>query len=294
MAEFGFEDHGEEKMPIAKIRGIDIKYEILGERGAWVALQPGGRRGLVGVKSLGEKIAEAGYRVLVYDRRNCGASTISFDGGNSENEIWAEDLRALLSELDAFPAYIGGSSSGCRLALLMALRHPAAVRGLLLWRVTGGAYAAQRLVHNYYTQFIELAEQGGMEAVCSSEHWSGLIASNPANRARLMALDPGRFVAIMREWRKSFEAGAEYPVIGLSPAELRSLAMPACICPGNDRVHPRLPGQIAHRLMPNAEYHEVLPEDRPDLDVALEAWQAKEGLLAALFIDFLRRQERRG
>lgn len=280
-------------MPIAKIRGVDINYEILGERGAWVALQPGGRRGLVGVKSLGEKIAEAGFRVLVYDRRNCGASAVSFDGGESENEIWAEDLHALLGEIDALPAYIGGSSSGCRLALLLALRRPAAVRGLLLWRVTGGAYAAQRLVHNYYTQYIELAEAGGMEAVCNSEHWGEVIANNPANRARLTAMEPARFIAIMRAWRNSFEAGAEYPVIGLSPAELRSLRMPACICPGNDRVHPRAPGQVAHRLMPNAEYHEVLPEDRPDLDVALEDWQAKEGLLAAIFIDFLRRQEER-
>jgi pimeloyl-ACP methyl ester carboxylesterase len=294
MAEFGFEDHGEDSMPIARIRGVDINYEILGERGAWVALQPGGRRGLVGVESLGEKIAEAGFRVLVYDRRNCGASAVSFDGGDSENEIWAEDLYALLGELDAAPAYIGGSSSGCRLALLTALRHPAAVRGLLLWRATGGAYAAQRLVHNYYTQYIALAEQGGMEAVCNSEHWAEVIAGNPANRARLLALEPARFIAIMRAWRQSFEAGAEHPVIGLSPAELRALTMPACICPGNDRVHPRLPGQVAHRLMPNAEYHEVLPEDRPDLDVALEDWQAKEGLLAAIFIDFLRRQERRG
>lgn len=281
-------------MPVARIRGVDLHYEVLGERGAWVALQPGGRRGLDGVKPLGQKIAEAGFRVLVYDRRNCGASAISFDDGEAENEIWAEDLRALLAERDASPAYIGGSSSGCRLALLMALRHPAAVRGLLLWRVTGGAYAAERLVRNYYTQYIELAETGGMEAVCASEHWSGMIAANPANRERLTALAPARFIAVMRAWRRSFEAGAEHPVIGLSPAELRALAMPACICPGNDRVHPRLPGQIAHRLMPNAEYHEVMAEDRPDLDVALEDWQAKEGLLAAIFIDFLRRQERRG
>ena len=102
-------------MPQATIRGVEINYEVLGERGAWVALQPGGRRGLEGVKSLGQKLAEAGHRVLVYDRRNCGASGISFDGGNSENEVWAEDLHALLSQLDAAPAFIGGSSSGCRL-----------------------------------------------------------------------------------------------------------------------------------------------------------------------------------
>ena len=181
-------------MPVTTIRGVEINYEVLGERGPWLALQPGGRRGLAGVKSLGEKIAEAGCRVLVYDRRNCGASGVSVDGGNSENGIWAEDLRALLSQIDALPAYIGGSSSGCRLALLLALRHPADVRGLLLWRVTGGPYAAGRLVQNYYTQFIEAAQRGGMEAVCRLEHFSEVIDKNRANHARLMAVEPQRFI----------------------------------------------------------------------------------------------------
>src|SRR5215469_11514611 len=179
-------------MQRATVRGVEINYEVLGERGPRVALQPGGRRGLVGVKSLGEKIAEAGHRVLVYDRRNCGASGVSFDGGNSENEVWAEDLHELLLALDAAPAFIGGSSSGCRLALLAALRHPADLRGLLLWRVTGGAYAAQRLVQNYYTQFIEAAERGGMEAVCRSEHFGEVIANNPANRQRLLSIEVSR------------------------------------------------------------------------------------------------------
>jgi pimeloyl-ACP methyl ester carboxylesterase len=280
-------------MPIASIRGVEINYEILGERGPWVALQPGGRRGLEGVKSLGLKIAEAGHRVLVYDRRNCGASAISFEGGDSENEVWAEDLHELLLQLDALPAFIGGSSSGCRLALLAALRHPADVRGLLLWRVTGGAFAAQRLVENYYTQFIEAVERGGIEAVCRTEHFSDLIKSNPANRERLVSMGVERFTAVMNAWRRAFNEGADHPVIGMSPAELRSMTMPACIVPGNDRTHLREAGQIAHRLMPNAEYHEVVTEDRPDLDVALEDWNAKEGVLAAIFIDFLRRVQHR-
>jgi pimeloyl-ACP methyl ester carboxylesterase len=281
-------------MPAATVRGVEINYELLGERGPWVALQPGGRRGLVGVKSLAHKIAEAGNRVLIYDRRNCGASGVSFDGGNSENEVWADDLHELLLQLDALPAFIGGSSSGCRLALLAALRHLGDLRGLLLWRVTGGPYAAQRLVQNYYTQFIEAAEKGGMEAVCRTEHFSEVIANNPANREKLLSIGVSRFIAVMREWRRSFNQGAEYPVIGISPAELRSLSIPTCVIPGNDRVHPREPGQVAHRLMPNSEYHEVLTEDRPDQDVALEDWNAKEGLLAAIFIDFLRRAQRLG
>jgi hypothetical protein len=36
-----------------------------------------------------------------------------------------------------------------------------------------------------------------------------------------------------------------------------------------------------------------MPEDRTDVDVAFEDWDAKEGLLAAIFVDFLRRQGRR-
>jgi pimeloyl-ACP methyl ester carboxylesterase len=279
-------------MPIASIRGVDINYQVLGERGPWVALQPGGRRALAGVKSLAEKIAEAGNRVLIYDRRNCGASAVSFTG-DSENEVWAEDLHALLFQCDALPAFIGGSSSGCRLALLFALRHPAATRGLLLWRVTGGRSAAERLAQNYYGQFIDMARIGGMGAVCLSEHFSEVIAANPANRALLMNMDRQEFIALMERWRQSFNDGAEHPVLGLSPAEMRAMTMPACIIPGTDRTHPRAVGQAAHRLMPNAEYHEVLTEDHPDLDAVTEAWEPKEGLLAAIFVDFIRRQQHR-
>src|SRR5260370_10325248 len=120
-------------MPIANVRGVAIDYEIVGDRGQFVGLQAGGRRAGSALRPLAAKIAEAGNRVIIYDRRNCGASSISIVG-ESENEEWAEDLHELLARLDALPAFIGGSSSGCRLAMILALRHPADLRGLLLWR----------------------------------------------------------------------------------------------------------------------------------------------------------------
>src|SRR5207237_8025287 len=168
-------------MPVATVRGVDINYEILGERGPWVALQPGGRRALAGVKSLGEKLAESGCRVLVYDRRNCGASGVSFDGGGSENEIWAEDLRALLSQLDALPAYIGGSSSGCRLALLMALRHPAGGHGLLLWRGINGASAEQGADEQGGPQLIDAVQNSDRPWACPTEDFGQVNGSSPYN-----------------------------------------------------------------------------------------------------------------
>jgi pimeloyl-ACP methyl ester carboxylesterase len=276
-------------MPVTRIRGIDINYEVLGDRGPWVALQPGGRRAGASLRPLAAKIAEAGNRVLIYDRRNCGASSIAIDG-DSENEEWAEDLHELLMKLDALPAYVGGSSSGCRLALILALRRPDDVRGLLLWRVTGGEHAAMHLANQYYTLHIDAAKLGGMAAVCAMDHWTEVINANPASRAALMAMEAQDFIARMDRWRRSFNAGAEHPVIGLSPAELHGMAMPACIVPGKDPIHPLSAGQAAHRLMPNAEYVEVVTEQAATLDEAFADWDAKEGLLAATFIDFLRRR----
>src|SRR5204863_6351697 len=106
-------------MAWANVRGANIHYEVMGDRGTWVALSPGGRRGLDGVLSLGKRIADAGYRVLLHDRRNCGESDVVIDGEDAEFEIWADDLYELLTQLDAKPAFAGGSSSGCRLALLL-------------------------------------------------------------------------------------------------------------------------------------------------------------------------------
>jgi pimeloyl-ACP methyl ester carboxylesterase len=279
-------------MPLATVRGAAIHYVVLGEKGPWVSLSPGGRRPLDAVRSLGERIADAGYRVLLHDRRNCGASDVIIDGDESEYDIWADDLHALMSELGALPAHIGGASSGCRMSILFALRHPEAVRSLLLWRVTGGRVAAEHLARQYYTDFIELAERGGMAAVCDSEHFRERIAERPQNRERLMVMDTRRFISVMSHWREYFIAGAEQPVIGASEAELRSIRVPTCIVPGNDRIHARRAGENVGRLIPGAEVHDIMPPG-PDLDeIPFAEWQRREGELAAVFLDFLKRTDR--
>jgi pimeloyl-ACP methyl ester carboxylesterase len=277
-------------MPIAQVRGVGINYEILGAHGPWMALSPGGRRALGEIKYLAEPLAAAGYRVVLHDRRNCGASDVVIDGAQSEYEIWADDLYALLSGLDALPAIIGGSSSGCRLAILFALRYPAMVRALLLWRVTGGAFAANRLAENYYGQYIAAARDGGMAAVCDTEHFRERIEVNAANRDKLMAMDPERFIAVMAHWREYFLDGAELPIIGASADDLRSIKVPTCIIPGNDKTHGLQSGQIAHDLIPNSEFYHLFTEQL-DVDLGpIEEWHAKTQEHAGILLDFLHRQ----
>lgn len=280
-------------MPIANVRGAAINYEIHGTSGPWVALSPGGRRAIEGVESLSRRIAAAGHRALVHDRRNCGASDVSIEGKESENDIWADDLHELLRQQNALPAWIGGSSSGCRMALLFALRHPQSVRGLLLWRVTGGLAAAKRLAHRYYGQYIPIAQQGGMAAVCATEEFGERIRDRPANRDRLMKMDPARFIEVMSNWNRDFLEGAEKPVIGATEAEIRSIRAPACIVPGNDLSHLKSAAENLGRLMPDAEVHPLVTKHY-DLDVAPRGeWDAREADLAAIFLGFMKRVETR-
>ena len=276
-------------MPFASVRGAHINYKVLGNDGAWVALSPGGRRDLGAVEPLAQRVAEAGHRVVIFDRRNCGASDVIIDGEDSEYEIWADDLHDLLSQLGGLPAFVGGSSSGCRTSLLFALRHPDAVRGLMLWRVTGGRFACERLAEEYYGQYISAAKRGGMAAVCEMEHWKERIDARPANRERLMKMDPERFIAVMSHWREYFVRGADLPVIGASEEELKRIRVPACIIPGNDNTHGRQTGENLGRILANAEVHVLFPKHY-DMDLSpREEWDEKTGEMAALFVDFMKR-----
>ena len=280
-------------MPIAKVHGVNINYEVLGARGPWIALSPGGRRALDIVRPLAQRMAEQGYRVLIHDRRNCGLSDIVIGGAKSEYETWADDLCELLSQHHALPAVIGGGSSGCRLSILFALAYPQEVRALLLWRITGGPFAAKRLSENYYRQYIRAAQQGGMEAVCALDHFKERIAARPANRDLLMAMHPQAFIAAMERWDEQFRDGAELPIIGASESDLNSIRVPTCIIPGNDRTHGHASAEFAHRMIAGSELYDLFPGD---LDVDLvppEDWGHKEGEMATIFADFLRRVESR-
>jgi len=276
-------------MAWAKLNGVSIHYEILGDEGPWVALSPGGRRSLESVEPVARHLADLGYRVLVHDRRNCGTSDVVIDGDNSEYEIWADDLYRLLFELGGLPAFVGGSSSGCRTALLFALRHPEAVRGLLLWRVTGGRFACERLAQEYYGQYIAAAQQGGMAAVCEMEHWKERIEARPENRDALMNMSPERFIAVMSHWREYFLAGADLPVIGATEAELRSIKVPGCIIPGNDLTHGRQTGENLGRLIEKSEVHVLFPKHYDEALSPREEWDERAGEMAALFSDFIKR-----
>jgi pimeloyl-ACP methyl ester carboxylesterase len=283
------------EMPEAVVRGVHINYEVIGNTGPWIALTPGSRRAYAELVNLSKAIAANGYRVLLHDRRNCGASDVAFDGSGSEHEVWADDLHALGQQLGALPMYVGGSSAGARLAILYALRHPNAMRGLLLWRATDGQEAVDRLAENYYGQFIKIVRAGGMQAVCESEHFSECIKARPENRERLLRTDPEAFVKVMTVWREKFLESATLPIVGATEADLRGVKAPACIIAGNDVIHTPATARKAAGLIPNSELHDDVVAKRADNDLLKDwdrkEWRDAEGRMANIFAAFLKHAE---
>jgi pimeloyl-ACP methyl ester carboxylesterase len=276
-------------MPIAKIRGANIHYACLGDKGPWVALSPGGRAAMKGVQGFAERLAAAGYRILLHDRRNCGLSDLVLTGDQSEYDIWADDLQALLTHLGIDQAIIGGNSSGCRLSVRFAVLHPQFVQALLLWRLTGGEAASRRLAQKYYGDFIDAVREGGMQAVCKNDFFVDRFTRHADERAQILQMDRDAFIASMTHWRDGFLKGIDQPIIGVTPEELNTIQVPVCIIPGNDKTHSKLNAQSVKSLLPMGELYQLI-ETETDQDVLpIGEWNKMEDEQLAIFLSFLAR-----
>ncbi len=237
-------------MPRIDLNDCDIHYELLGD-GPPLALTPGGRLGGDAVQATAELFAEH-YRVLLWDRRNTGSSSVWF-GPQPEQLVWADDLATLLHHLDLAPAYLVGASAGARVSYLTAARHPEVAAGLVVWSVSGGPYASQNLGYEYHVPFINEASRGGMQAVAQTPFFRERIEANPANRGRLLTTDPNAFVAALRSWNESYFHRVDTPVIAATRDQLRTIGCPTLVFEGNDDLHSPEAAVALHELVEGSE-----------------------------------------
>jgi pimeloyl-ACP methyl ester carboxylesterase len=273
-------------MPTASVRGVKLNYDVVGTSGPWVVLIQGGRQDMELFRPLAENVAQAGFRVLIHDRRNSGGSEIALSDQASEEETFADDAQALAQQLNALPAIACGGAGGSRHCILLTLRHPEAIKSLLLWWPSGGRPAAEELAELYYGQYLKAAQQGGMQAVLETPYYAERVQRVPANRERLLNLDPEEFIRTMQRWKDFFLHGADMPVIGVPDTVVSTITLPTCIIPGHDMIHPQAIGEQLSRTLPNAELHYLPPLERPAPPQARLEHQRR---LADTFLDFLQR-----
>lgn len=240
------------------ISGIEIDYEFYGDAGApATVITPGGRypKDTPGVPQLAQALAAGGRRVLLWDRPNCGASDISFDG-KSESDLHVTVLNQLIRKLKLGPVALLGGSAGSRVSLLAAARDPEVVSHLIIWWISGGAISLAQLAAYYCGDSATAAARGGMAAVAALPSWAEQIARNPKNREIILAQNPDAFIAKMQQWAAAYGYSDSSPVPGMTAADFARLNnMPVFVFRSgqSDLSHTRRTSEWVHELIPHSK-----------------------------------------
>ncbi|MGW0160128.1 alpha/beta fold hydrolase [Mycobacterium sp. NPDC003323] len=229
-------------MATLDINGGIVVYEILGDTGDLIVLTPGGRFGkdIPGLRPLASALVAGGYRVLLWDRPNCGGSDVQFYGA-SESHMRAETLHLLLDALDTGPCIIAGGSGGARDSMLAVMLYPEHFTRLVVWNIVGGVYGSVVLGNYYIVPSIHAVRGLGAEGLLTVPEWQDRIAANPANRQRLLGVDADEFLRVMRRWLDAFVPKAGQTIPGVPDEMFAGIDIPTLIIRGggNDWDHPK-------------------------------------------------------
>ncbi|MGW0184049.1 alpha/beta fold hydrolase [Nocardia sp. NPDC003345] len=229
-------------MPAVTVNGGKVVYEILGTTGDLIVLTPGGRysKDIPGLRPLAEALVEGGYRVLLWDRPNCGASDVQFYG-QTESHMRAETLHGLLTELGTGPVILAGGSGGARDSMLTTMLYPELVTGLVLWNIVGGVYGTFNLGAYYVLPSLQTVRGLGVAGLVRMREWRELIAENPDNEQRLRDLDADEFIKLSLRWLNAYVPKPGQTIPGVDDEMFERIQVPTLIIRGgaHDLDHPK-------------------------------------------------------
>jgi pimeloyl-ACP methyl ester carboxylesterase len=225
-----------------EINGGHVVYEILGKQGDFIVLTPGGRfsKDIPGLRPLALALVKGGYRVLLWDRPNCGKSDVQF-WGRSESHMRAETLQQLITKLDIGPCIIAGGSGGARDSMLTTMLYPELVTKLVVWNIVGGVYGSFVLGSHYLVPSILAVRGLGIKGLPSVREWRDLIEENPHNEQRILALDTDEFLKVMLRWLNAYVPKPGQTIPGVEDEMFDQIKVPTLIIRGgeNDWDHPK-------------------------------------------------------
>jgi pimeloyl-ACP methyl ester carboxylesterase len=251
-------------VPVAEFGNQEIAYEIIGEGRPWV-VTPGGRfsKDYGGVREFAQALAARGQKCLIWDRPNCGESSVNFTG-ESESVMQADTLAELLRQLDFGPTIIVGGSGGARISLLTAARNPDIAAGLGIWWISGGPFGNMSLANVYCWPSLTAVWNGTMEDVAKLETWDEVTRRNPRNIERFVAQDRQQFRDTMQRWGHAYCGCGDALVPGLSDEVAAAMTVPILVFRSgeSDMFHTRATSERVAATLPNTRLVEPPWGDR--------------------------------
>jgi 2-hydroxy-6-oxonona-2,4-dienedioate hydrolase len=253
-----------------EVNGGIVVYELIGpEDGEVVVITPGGRfsKDFGGVHELAYALAEGGKRVLLWDRPNCGKSDVQFYG-RSESHMRAETLGLMVQQLGIEQVVAVGGSGGARDSIIFTIMWPDLVRKLAVWHIVGGTYSSMLLAHVYVINELSTVRRSGIEGILelggSAGGWTDLIAANPRNRDRILAVGTEEFERVMNRWLDAFIPKPNESIPGVPDYEFDTIKCPTLVIRGGEKDydHPKRTSFEVHALIKGSRLIEPpWPED---------------------------------
>lgn len=275
-----------------EINGGIVVYEWVGpDDGEVVVITPGGRfsKDFGGIHELAYALADGGKRVLLWDRPNCGRSDIQIYG-RSESHMRAETLGLMLKKLGVDRVIAAGGSGGARDSIIFTIMWPELVRKLAVWHIVGGTYSTLVLANVYIMGELATVRRAGIEGILElggrAGGWTDLIAANPRNRDRLLAIGGEEFERVMNRWLDAFIPKPNEAIPGVPDWEFDQIDVPTLIIRGGEKDydHPKRTSFEVHALIKGSRLIEPpWPEDA--WERAGEAWAAGTGALFGPWVE---------
>src|SRR5258705_903308 len=213
----------------ALVNGTTLAYRLVGDSGTPVVFVHGS---LGDVRDWDAQIATFAqtHRVLVYSRRYHPPNAQQSDDQTYSPKLHAEDLAALLLQLDLAPAHVVASSYGAYTALVLALEHPELVRSVVLGEppimpLLNRTPQGDTLRRNYFTRVLDPARAAfaRRDSVAALRAFVDGDSGTPGRFDRVSAIARGRMLAQAFELRQEMLANREQYMPPLPCAELGAL-----------------------------------------------------------------------
>ncbi|MFP3184215.1 MAG: alpha/beta fold hydrolase [Paraburkholderia sp.] len=224
---------------------MNLKYDDVGQGTPVVLVHGLGGTGNV----FGAQVAalSPSYRVVVPDLRGCGRS----DKGPVSIEALVADVIELIDGAGFESVHLVGHSLGSVIVQRLALEHPQMVRSVAL---IGPIQAAPEAAKTAIRDRADLARKTGVAGIADATVRVGTSQETKRDHPELAA-----FVRelVMRQDPEMYAQTCEM-IIGLEPAEIENLAIPALVVTGDqDATSPPATAKAIADKIPGSKYVEI-------------------------------------